>query len=176
MPANVVPPEPAVDNNREDPLRQPIALPVTVSNVRVVRGDHCDEAVEVEVRGESVSWVGNSISGADILLHGIMSDEPSCVYAQLESGDDVRFFPTASADIGVIFRAFSAVAVIAEDAVNAQEEPMDDEVYARRPDGTVGMVDWDAILSVDTELMRYEDAEEDDESPSPPAEKSNGAT
>lgn len=169
MPSNAVPP---VDTTADEPFAQPISLPVTLNNVRVLRSGNSVDASELQVTGESVLWGDSSILGVDIVLHGIMSDEPSCVYAQLESGDDVRFFPAASTDISVLFRALSSVAMIAENAVQAQEEVKDDNVYARRPDGTVGnVVDWDAMLADDTEVMRYEDAEED-----MPQKQSNGST
>lgn len=149
------------DGNADDVIAKPISLPVNVDNVRVVRGGKRVDSVQVRVTGERVSWSDNWIAGADIVLHGIMSDEPSCVYAQLESGDDVRFYPAIEANVSTLFRALSSVAVIAEDAVQSLEESTDDDVFTCRPDGTLGTVDWDAMLAVDNEVLRYQDADED---------------
>jgi len=117
-----------------------------------------------------MSWNESALMGGDIVLHGIQSQSEeqvsSCVYTQLECGDEIRFMPANSGDINILFRALSAVAVVAEEAVRTEEAETngdDDHMYARRADGTVGVVDFDALLAADPEIHRFSDAEESDD-------------
>lgn len=152
-------------------LLEPATLPVTLEEVRVSRGeDPASAACAVTVSSDGVSWNDKRVSHSDIVLHGIAAaegEQTACVYAQLENVEDgdVRFHLTQHSDIAVLFRALSAGAALAEDALRAEEArhaetPADDALFARRADGTVGPLDYDALLAVDP---RFEDAASSDD-------------
>lgn len=180
MPSQLSPSPPDPAAAVEEPLTLPIELPISIENVRVARGSTPPtEPLLVSITENGLTWNDTALMGSDIVLHGIQSqpesesqlnNNTSCVYTQLECGDEIRFiFPADSADINVLFRALSAVAVVAEDAVRAEEAQTnggdndDDHMYARRADGSVGVVDFDALLAADPEIHRYSDAEESDD-------------
>lgn len=89
------------------------------------------------------------------MLHGIILHDPLRAYARLESGDDVLCYSPIKSNFSTIFRAFSSVAVIVEDAVRSLEESTDDDVFTYRPGGSLGALYWDTMLAVDNEVSRY---------------------
>lgn len=169
QPSPIPPPLPAA--SAQEPLTIPILLPLSIENVRVARGSAPPtEPLLLSITDVGMSWNATTLMGGDIVLHGIQSQsqeqQDSCVYTQLDSGDEIRFIPANATDINILFRALSAVAVVAEDAVRTEEAQTngnddDDHMYARRADGSVGVVDFDALLAADPEIHRYSDAEEE---------------
>eukprot|EP00171_Calliarthron_tuberculosum_P007621 IDg7621t1 len=151
---------------QEELLLSPATLPVVLSDVKVERGDDgASNATVVTVNEDGLSWDNEFLTFAQIVLHGIAPSEngrDACVYLQIESAFDseLRFVPARHADIAELFRALSAGAVLAEDALRAEEAskmdtPDDDTLFARRADGSVGPVDFDALITD----PRYEDAD-----------------
>lgn len=170
---SAAPPLPAA--SVQEPLTVPIELPLSIENVRVARGSAPPtEPLLLSITPDGMSWNETTLMGGDIVLHGIQSvseeQQEGCVYTQLDDGGEIRFIPANSTDINILFRALSAVAVVAEEAVRTEEESQtngnnddDDGMYARRPDGSVGVVDFDEFLAADPEIHRYSDAEEIDD-------------
>lgn len=143
-------------------LASPLTLPATVSDVRVSRGDlDIGTSCSVTVSTSGVSWGDGEVLHTGIVLHGII--DGGCVYAQLENEDELRFVVNGDDNVTTLYRALSAGAALAEDAIRAGETQAhgNDEMFARRSDGSVGPVEWDALLQ-DEDVVRFEDAPGDD--------------